>query len=45
MKIKKFLIEFVVLFCITLVVNAVVIYMWNLITIAKVLSIGNYHSL
>lgn len=31
MEIKKFLIDFVILFCITLVINAIVIYLWNLI--------------
>ena len=31
MKIKKFLSDFAILFCITLVINAIVIYLWNLI--------------
>lgn len=31
MKIKKFLINFVIAFTVTFVVNAIVIYLWNLI--------------
>ncbi len=31
MKIKKFLIHFLIAFAITFVVNAIVVYLWNLI--------------
>ena len=31
MKIKRFLIHFVIVFAVTFVVNAIVVYLWNLI--------------
>jgi len=31
MKIKKFLIQFVIVFAVTFVVNAIVVYVWNLV--------------
>jgi uncharacterized membrane protein YagU involved in acid resistance len=31
MKIKKFLIQFVIVFAVTFVANAIVVYVWNLV--------------